>query len=97
MKIGLIEIAAENFDVTTAAINVLFVFHGKLNDQVLVIVIDFSIFEFRRKSIESGILRRLDTLIGISISKEFAGSPFEFAEFLARMLGLHPARSPIVG
>ena len=60
VHIFLVKVAVENFDVATTTVNLLFMFHSKLNDQSLALVAE--LIEFCRDSIEPGILGSLETL-----------------------------------
>lgn len=59
MHVLLIETAVKDFKVATAAIDVLFMLHGELDDERLVFVAKRS--EFVGKSIEASVLRCLET------------------------------------
>jgi hypothetical protein len=59
MHVLLVETAIEDFKISTSAINVLFMFHGKLNDEWFIFVGEWR--EFVREGIEASILGSLET------------------------------------
>lgn len=57
-----VEVAVKQLDVTTAAVNVLFVLHGELEDQGLLLVREF--WELGGQSVKVSVLAGLDSFIG---------------------------------
>lgn len=67
MHISLIEVRGEDFDVATSAIDLLLVFHGKLDRQAFALIAEG--LKPCRGSVEAGILAGLQTLRNQKISK----------------------------
>lgn len=59
VHIGLVQFVTEYLDVTTTAVDILFVFNGELDDKVFTVIAEF--IEFGRNSVETSILTGLDT------------------------------------
>jgi len=83
-----LQIAVEQLDVSTAAVDVLFVFDGVLYDQVFAVVAERR--ELLGQRVEPGVLRRLDTFVGLGVVVERARAVDELAELLAGVFRVRP-------
>jgi hypothetical protein len=84
----------QNFNVTAAAVDRLFVFDAKLQNQSFAVVVERFI-HFAANFVKFGILRRLNTFVGFSVAVEFAVSQFQFA-IIAFGFRLNPSFRPCV-
>ena len=87
-----IEGAVEELGIATAAVDVLLVLDGELQDQGLVLVGEG--LELGGRGVELGVLASLNTLALLRISVELAGSQNEFAGIAALMCRRDPSLFP---
>ena len=92
MHVLLVEGGGENFDVSTATVDVLLVFDSELNDGLLVLVGE--LVELGGHGVELGILASLDTLVLLSVTVKFTGGQREFTQVVF-MLGVDPSALPV--
>lgn len=57
----LVDVGGEQLNVAAAAVDALFMLHGELDDERLVLVVE--VIEARRQGIEAGVLARLQTCV----------------------------------
>jgi hypothetical protein len=82
------QVAVEQLDVSTAAIDVLFVFDGVLNDEVFSLVAERS--ELPGQRVEPSVLCRLYTLVDLKVVVESARAADELAELDASVFRVRP-------
>lgn len=82
------QFAVEQFDISTTAIDVLFMFDRVLDDEVFAFIAERS--ELFGQCVEPGVLRRLDTLVGLSVVVESAGAVHELAKLFAGVFRVCP-------
>lgn len=92
VHILLVQLAVEDLQVATTAVDVLLVLNGELDDDRLALVAEG--FELLRQGVETGIFAGLQSLVLLGIVKEFASSPHELAKLLARVLAVDPGVLP---
>ena len=92
MHVLLVEGGGEDFDVSTATVDVLFVLDGELNDGGLSLVGE--LVELGGHGVELGILASLDTLVLLSVTVKFTGAQREFTQVVF-VLGVNPPALPV--
>ena len=80
MHILLVQSGGEHLDVATAAVDVLLVFDGELNDGLFALVAE--LVEGSGQSVEFGVLACLDALVGFGVAVELAVAQNELAEIV---------------
>lgn len=86
------QVAVEQLDVSTAAIDVLLVLDGVLDDEVFAFIAERR--ELLGQRVEPGVLRRLDTFVGLGVVVESARAADELAELLAGVFRVRPLVFP---
>ena len=92
MHVLLVEGGGEDFDVSTATVNVLLVLYSELNDCLLALVGE--LVELGGHGVELGILAGLDALVLLGIAVELAVAQHELAKVVF-VLGVHPPALPV--
>jgi hypothetical protein len=88
---GFIVVVWTNLDISTSAVNSLFVFHGELNNYSLATVAELG--EFGGQSVETSILRGLDALVSFLVTMPFSRGGNELS-IVILMLRLNPSVRP---
>lgn len=86
------QVTVEQLDVSTAAIDMLFVFDGVLYDEVFALIAEWS--ELFGQRVEPSVLWRLYTLIGLNVVVESARAADELTELFAGMFWVRPLVFP---
>ena len=84
-----------HLDVTAAAVNVLLVLDGELDDHRLLLVGEG--LELPAEGVEARVLARLDALVLVGVAVELASGPHELAGLGVGLVGgLHPVLLPVL-
>lgn len=82
------QITVEQLNVSTTAIDILFMFDCVLDDEVFAFITEWR--EFFGQSIEPSVLRRLNTFVSLGIIVESARAVYEFTKLFSGMFRVSP-------
>lgn len=86
------QFTVEQFDISTAAIDILLMLDRVLDDEILTVVAERG--EFLGQPVEPGVLRRLNSFVGLGIVVESARAVDEFTELFAGVFRVRPLSFP---